>query len=39
MKTDLLHYFKDLDTALDAVIQWHGDEMNADYNELGEPRL
>jgi hypothetical protein len=31
------HYFKDLDTALDAVIQWHIDQMNTDYNEYGEP--
>jgi hypothetical protein len=28
---------KDLDTALDAVIQWHIDQMNTDYNEYGEP--
>lgn len=32
-----LHYFKDLDTALQSVIQWHSDEMNADYDEYGEP--
>ncbi len=32
-----LHYFDSLDEALDAVIQWHRDEMNADYNEYGEP--
>jgi len=31
------HYFKDLDTALDTVIQWHTDQMNTDYNEYGEP--
>jgi hypothetical protein len=31
------HYFKSLDNALDAVVQWHKDEMSTDYNEYGEP--
>ncbi len=31
------HYFKNLDTALATVIQWHSDQMNTDYNEYGEP--
>ena len=34
---DRLHYFKSLDNALDAVVQWHRDELNTDYNEYGEP--
>jgi hypothetical protein len=33
------HYFESLDEALEAVVQWHRDEMNAYYNEFGEPRL
>ncbi len=28
------HYFKDLDTALDTVVQWHSEQMKTDYNEL-----
>jgi hypothetical protein len=31
-----LHYFKDLDNALESVVQWHRDELNTDYNEYGE---
>jgi hypothetical protein len=30
------HYFETIDTALEAVVQWHRDELNTDYNEYGE---
>jgi len=34
-----LHYFKNIDEALETVIQWHSDQMNTDYNEYGEPEI
>lgn len=33
------HYFKSIDKALDAVVQWHREQMNTDYNEYGEPEI
>jgi len=34
-----LHYFKDLDTALETVVQWHKEQMKTEYNEYGEPEI
>lgn len=34
-----LHYFKDLDTALETVVQWHKNEMSMTYDEYGEPQI
>ena len=34
-----LHYFNNIDEALETVIQWHSDQMNTDYNEYGEPEI
>ena len=34
-----LHYFKNIDEALETVIQWHSDQMNTDHNEYGEPEI
>jgi hypothetical protein len=33
------HYFKDLDKALESVVQWHREQMSINYNEFGEPIL
>jgi len=33
------HYFKDLDTALETVVQWNREQMTTKYNEFGEPLL
>ena len=34
---DGLHYFKNLDNALDTVVRWHREQMSTGYNEYGEP--